>query len=61
MTCFIQFVMNSCSYTCLLVFQPLRPYSLLDISLVFVLCRGYDFMRSGFGPRTIILCDQVIF
>ncbi|KAL3569577.1 hypothetical protein D5086_029467 [Populus alba] len=30
----------------------------LDISLVFVLCRGYDFMRSGFGPRTIILCDQ---
>ncbi|KAJ6750179.1 hypothetical protein OIU85_000782 [Salix viminalis] len=22
------------------------------------LCRGYDFMRSGFGPRTIILCDQ---
>ncbi|KAF2289837.1 hypothetical protein GH714_038864 [Hevea brasiliensis] len=23
-----------------------------------VLCRGYDFSRSGFGPRTIILCDQ---
>ncbi|KAJ4844748.1 hypothetical protein Tsubulata_046099 [Turnera subulata] len=22
------------------------------------LCRGYDFSRSGFGPRTIILCDQ---
>ncbi|KAG6735414.1 hypothetical protein POTOM_061978 [Populus tomentosa] len=22
------------------------------------LFRGYDFMRSGFGPRTIILCDQ---
>ncbi|KDP29214.1 hypothetical protein JCGZ_16603 [Jatropha curcas] len=23
-----------------------------------VLCRGYDFSRFGFGPRTIILCDQ---
>ncbi|KAF2307459.1 hypothetical protein GH714_028833 [Hevea brasiliensis] len=23
-----------------------------------VLCRAYDFSRSGFGPRTIILCDQ---
>ncbi|XP_050380361.1 uncharacterized protein LOC126797704 [Argentina anserina] len=23
-----------------------------------VLCRGYDFSKSGFGPRTIILCDQ---
>ncbi|CAI0469317.1 unnamed protein product [Linum tenue] len=23
-----------------------------------VLCRGYDFSRSGFGPRTIIICDQ---
>ncbi|WCJ34412.1 Acyl-CoA N-acyltransferase with RING/FYVE/PHD-type zinc finger domain [Euphorbia peplus] len=23
-----------------------------------VLCRGCDFSRSGFGPRTIILCDQ---
>ncbi|KAK7396614.1 hypothetical protein VNO78_17742 [Psophocarpus tetragonolobus] len=22
------------------------------------LCRGIDFSRSGFGPRTIILCDQ---
>ncbi|KAK7284960.1 hypothetical protein RJT34_19714 [Clitoria ternatea] len=22
------------------------------------LCRGTDFSRSGFGPRTIILCDQ---
>ncbi|KAG6735501.1 hypothetical protein POTOM_061892 [Populus tomentosa] len=41
-----------------MVFQSLWPYSLLDISLVVVLCRGYDFMRSGFGPRTIILCDQ---
>ncbi|XP_057535170.1 increased DNA methylation 1 isoform X2 [Amaranthus tricolor] len=23
-----------------------------------ILCRGYDFSKSGFGPRTIILCDQ---
>ncbi|KAL1813247.1 hypothetical protein ACET3Z_023312 [Daucus carota] len=23
-----------------------------------VLCRGYDFSRTGFGPRTVILCDQ---
>ncbi|XP_018850599.1 uncharacterized protein LOC109013101 isoform X2 [Juglans regia] len=23
-----------------------------------VLCRGYDFSKSGFGPRTILLCDQ---
>lgn len=23
-----------------------------------ILCRGYDFCKSGFGPRTIILCDQ---
>jgi len=23
-------------------------------------CRGSDFSRSGFGPRTIIICDQVI-
>ncbi|XP_019152471.1 PREDICTED: increased DNA methylation 1 isoform X1 [Ipomoea nil] len=23
-----------------------------------VICRGYDFSRSGFGPRTVILCDQ---
>ncbi|KAK0585783.1 hypothetical protein LWI29_033955 [Acer saccharum] len=23
-----------------------------------VLCRGCDFSRSGFGPRTILLCDQ---
>ncbi|KAK6912396.1 Tify domain binding domain, partial [Dillenia turbinata] len=22
------------------------------------LCRGYDFSRSGFGPRTVIICDQ---
>ncbi|KAK4281555.1 hypothetical protein QN277_013033 [Acacia crassicarpa] len=22
------------------------------------LCRGYDFSKSGFGPRTIIICDQ---
>ncbi|MCI29867.1 chromodomain-helicase-DNA-binding protein, partial [Trifolium medium] len=22
------------------------------------LCRGSDFSRSGFGPRTIIICDQ---
>ncbi|BBH07730.1 Acyl-CoA N-acyltransferase with RING/FYVE/PHD-type zinc finger domain, partial [Prunus dulcis] len=25
-----------------------------------VLCRGYDFSKSGFGPRTIILCDQLL-
>ncbi|KAK9279234.1 hypothetical protein L1049_012912 [Liquidambar formosana] len=23
-----------------------------------VLCRGHDFSKSGFGPRTVILCDQ---
>ncbi|KAL3825836.1 hypothetical protein ACJIZ3_021865 [Penstemon smallii] len=23
-----------------------------------VLCRGYDFSKSGFGPRTVLLCDQ---
>lgn len=23
-----------------------------------ILCRGFDFCKSGFGPRTIILCDQ---
>ncbi|KMT06448.1 hypothetical protein BVRB_7g161170 [Beta vulgaris subsp. vulgaris] len=23
-----------------------------------ILCREYDFCKSGFGPRTIILCDQ---
>ncbi|XP_052175420.1 uncharacterized protein LOC127790163 [Diospyros lotus] len=23
-----------------------------------VLCRGYDFSKSGFGPRTVIVCDQ---
>ncbi|XP_074276527.1 uncharacterized protein LOC141600235 [Silene latifolia] len=23
-----------------------------------ILCRGFDFSKSGFGPRTIILCDQ---
>ncbi|KAA8516611.1 hypothetical protein F0562_016883 [Nyssa sinensis] len=23
-----------------------------------VLCRGYDFSKSGFGTRTVILCDQ---
>lgn len=23
------------------------------------LCRGVDFSKSGFGPRTIIFCDQV--
>ncbi|PHT37800.1 hypothetical protein CQW23_21373 [Capsicum baccatum] len=23
-----------------------------------VLCRCYDFSKSGFGPRTVILCDQ---
>lgn len=22
------------------------------------ICRGYDFSKSGFGPRTVILCDQ---
>ncbi|KAK6927764.1 Tify domain binding domain [Dillenia turbinata] len=22
------------------------------------LCRGYDFSRSGFGPRTVMICDQ---
>ncbi|KAM3398487.1 hypothetical protein P3S68_002002 [Capsicum galapagoense] len=23
-----------------------------------ILCRAYDFSKFGFGPRTIILCDQ---
>ncbi|XP_021722047.1 increased DNA methylation 1-like [Chenopodium quinoa] len=23
-----------------------------------ILCRGFDFCKTGFGPRTIILCDQ---
>ncbi|XP_031502114.1 uncharacterized protein LOC116265560 isoform X2 [Nymphaea colorata] len=23
-----------------------------------VLCRGHDFSKSGFGPRTVMLCDQ---
>ncbi|CAK9182832.1 unnamed protein product [Ilex paraguariensis] len=23
-----------------------------------MLCRGHDFSKSGFGPRTVILCDQ---
>ncbi|KAA8550295.1 hypothetical protein F0562_001979 [Nyssa sinensis] len=23
-----------------------------------MLCRGHDFRKSGFGPRTVILCDQ---
>ncbi|XP_057984255.1 uncharacterized protein LOC131168662 [Malania oleifera] len=23
-----------------------------------MLCRGHDFHKSGFGPRTVILCDQ---
>ncbi|XP_076884385.1 uncharacterized protein LOC143533507 [Bidens hawaiensis] len=23
-----------------------------------VLCRAYDFSKSGFGPRTVIICDQ---
>ncbi|XP_078439998.1 uncharacterized protein LOC144710182 [Wolffia australiana] len=23
-----------------------------------VLCRGHDFSRCGFGPRTVLLCDQ---
>ncbi|XP_042054283.1 increased DNA methylation 1-like [Salvia splendens] len=23
-----------------------------------IICRGYDFSKSGFGPRTVILCDQ---
>ncbi|KAL2487308.1 Acyl-CoA N-acyltransferase with RING/FYVE/PHD-type zinc finger domain [Abeliophyllum distichum] len=23
-----------------------------------VICRGYDYSKSGFGPRTVILCDQ---
>ncbi|CAI9097901.1 OLC1v1034420C1 [Oldenlandia corymbosa var. corymbosa] len=23
-----------------------------------VICRGYDFSKTGFGPRTVILCDQ---
>ncbi|CAL5422272.1 unnamed protein product [Camellia sinensis] len=23
-----------------------------------VLCRGYDFSKSGFGPSTVIVCDQ---
>ncbi|KZV26186.1 hypothetical protein F511_06353 [Dorcoceras hygrometricum] len=26
-----------------------------------VICRGYDFSKSGFGPRTVILCDQECF
>ncbi|CBI35420.3 unnamed protein product, partial [Vitis vinifera] len=25
-----------------------------------VLCRGYDFSKSGFGPRMIIMCDQIL-
>lgn len=32
--------------------------------LILRLClisRGYDFSKSGFGPRTVILCDQVVF
>lgn len=32
--------------------------------LIFWICftsRGYDFSKTGFGPRTVILCDQVVF
>ncbi|KAL7241647.1 hypothetical protein ACSBR1_014280 [Camellia fascicularis] len=25
-----------------------------------VLCRGYQFRKSGFGPHTVIVCDQVL-
>lgn len=26
---------------------------------IFSYGRGYDFSKTGFGPRTVILCDQV--
>lgn len=26
-----------------------------------VLCRAHDFSKTGFGPRTVIICDQVLF
>ncbi|KAA3458587.1 Zinc finger, PHD-type [Gossypium australe] len=29
-----------------------------EVPSVCVLCRGHDFSKSGFGPRTVILCDQ---
>ncbi|XP_022755912.1 uncharacterized protein LOC111303754 isoform X2 [Durio zibethinus] len=29
-----------------------------EVLSVCVLCRGYAFSKSGFGPRTVILCDQ---
>ncbi|XP_047308486.1 uncharacterized protein LOC124911982 [Impatiens glandulifera] len=27
-------------------------------SVACLLCRGYDFSKTGFGPRTVIVCDQ---
>ncbi|MBA0858412.1 hypothetical protein Goshw_025812, partial [Gossypium schwendimanii] len=29
-----------------------------EVPSVCVLCRGHAFSKSGFGPRTVILCDQ---
>ncbi|KAK8695695.1 hypothetical protein V6N13_000846 [Hibiscus sabdariffa] len=29
-----------------------------EVFSVCVLCRGHTFSKSGFGPRTVILCDQ---
>ncbi|GMI97205.1 hypothetical protein HRI_003389800 [Hibiscus trionum] len=29
-----------------------------EVLSVCVLCRGHTFSKSGFGPRTVILCDQ---
>lgn len=31
----------------------------MNSNVFFRVHRGYDFSKSGFGPRTIILCDQV--
>lgn len=37
-----------------------NSFCLLIYAICFI-CRGYDFSKSGFGPRTVILCDQVLF
>lgn len=33
----------------------------LHLLCIFEICRAHDFSKSGFGPRTVIICDQVLF
>ena len=40
--------------------EPGVPFPAKKGAPACVLCRAHDFSKTGFGPRTVIICDQVL-